>query len=166
MNQIIADRPKYFDTVHNGIKWCYNSCTIRKLESARVSFPGHLAEEEKNGHKRYTWKVGLKDTEKYWMGWFKGLSKVFLGIHVPKILLTAEKERMDKELTIAQMQGKFKVVVIHNVGHNVHEDDFKATAKECYNIIKDFRIPRTLQERAEKELVGIAAFHPRLPKYP
>lgn len=54
---------------------------------------------------------------------------------------------MDKELTIAQMQGKFKVVVIHNVGHSVQEDDFRATAKECYNFIKDFRIPMTLQER-------------------
>jgi protein phosphatase methylesterase 1 len=99
------------------------------------------------------------------MGWFKGLSHIFLGIHIPKILLTAEKERMDKELTIAQMQGKFKVVVIHNVGHSVHEDDFKNTAKECYKFLKDFRIPMTLQERAEKELVGIAAFHPNLNKY-
>lgn len=51
---------------------------------------------------------------------------------------------MDKELTIAQMQGKFKVVVIHNVGHSVQEDDFKATAKELYNLLKDFRIPMTL----------------------
>lgn len=82
------------------------------------------------------------------MGWFKGLSRIFLGMHVPKILLTAEKERMDKELTIAQMQGKFKVCVIHNVGHSVHEDDFKTTAKELYNFLKDFRIPMTLQERA------------------
>lgn len=72
---------------------------------------------------------------------------------------------MDKELTIAQMQGKFKVVVIHNVGHSVHEDDFKSTARECYNFLKDFRVPMTLQERAEKELVGIAQFHPHLQKY-
>lgn len=86
-------------------------------------------------------------------------------MHVPKILITAEKERMDKELTIAQMQGKFKVVVIHNVGHSVHEDDFKSTARECYNFLKDFRVPMTLQERAEKELVGIAQFHPHLQKY-
>ena len=99
------------------------------------------------------------------MGWFKGLSKIFLNLHVPKILITAEKERMDKELTIAQMQGKFKVVVIHNVGHSVQEDDPKATAKECYNFLKDFRIPMTLAEKAEKELVGIAQFHPNLPKY-
>ena len=165
MNQIIADRPKHFDSEHAGIKWCYNSCTVRKLESARVSFPAQLQPVEKNGHKCFTWRVNLKDTEKYWMGWFKGLSHIFLNLHVAKILLTAEKERMDKELTIAQMQGKFKVAVIHNVGHSVQEDDYKATAKELYNFLKDFRIPMTLQERAEKELVGIAKFHPNLPKY-
>ena len=51
---------------------------------------------------------------------------------------------MDKELTIAQMQGKFRVVVLHNVGHSVQEDDFKATARELYNLLKDFRIPMTL----------------------
>lgn len=107
----------------------------------------------------------LKETEKFWMGWFKGLSHIFLNIHVPKILLTAEKERLDKELTIAQMQGKFKVVVIHGVGHSVQEDDYKATAKELYNLLKDFRIPMTLSEKAEKELIGIASFHPHLAKY-
>jgi len=85
-----------------------------------VSFPSQLIEGEKNGHKYWGWKVNLKETEKYWHGWFKGLSHIFLSLHVPKILLTAEKERLDKELTIAQMQGKFKVVVIHNVGHSVH----------------------------------------------
>jgi len=42
---------------------------------------------------------------------------------------------------IAQMQGKFKVIVIHNVGHSVQEDDYKSTARECYNLLKNFRIP-------------------------
>ncbi len=77
-------------------------------------------------------------------GWFKGLSTSFLSIHIPKILLTAEKERLDKELTIAQMQGKFKLSVVHNVGHSVQEDDYKATARIFYQFIKDFRIPMTL----------------------
>lgn len=57
---------------------------------------------------------------------------------------------MDKELTIAQMQGKFKLIVIHNVGHSVQEDDYKATARELYQLVKDFRIPTTLGEKAEK----------------
>lgn len=51
---------------------------------------------------------------------------------------------MDKELTIAQMQGKFKLTVLHNVGHSVQEDDFKGTARMLYDFMKDFRIPMTL----------------------
>ena len=56
-------------------------------------------------------------------------------------------------------------MVIHGVGHSVQEDDYKATAKELYNLLKDFRIPMTLSEKAEKELIGIASFHPHLAKY-
>lgn len=41
------------------------------------------------------------------------------------------------------MQGKFKVVVLHNVGHCVHEDDFKGTARVVYDFMRDFRIPMT-----------------------
>jgi protein phosphatase methylesterase 1 len=51
---------------------------------------------------------------------------------------------MDKELTIAQMQGKFKLTVLYNVGHSVQEDDYKGTAKMLYEFIKDFRIPMTV----------------------
>lgn len=40
-------------------------------------------------------------SEKHWMGWFKGLGNAFLGVSVPKLLLLAERDRMDKELTIA-----------------------------------------------------------------
>jgi protein phosphatase methylesterase 1 len=80
-------------------------------------------------------------------------------------LVTAEKERLDKELTIAQMQGKFKLTVLHNVGHSVQEDDFKGTARMLYEFMKDFRIPMTLSEVSEKQLVGIAHFHPNLNKY-
>jgi hypothetical protein len=60
------------------------------------------------------------------------------------------------------MQGRFKVVVMHNVGHAVHEDDYHTTTKELYNFVKDFRIATTPSEQAEKELVGIANFHPHL----
>jgi len=31
MNQIIADRPKHFDSVEAAIKWSYSSCTLRRL---------------------------------------------------------------------------------------------------------------------------------------
>lgn len=34
-----------------------------------------------------------------------------------------------------------------------------------YDFLKDFRIPTTLSEVSQKQLVGIANFHPDLPHY-
>lgn len=39
----------------------------------------------------YTWRIELSKTEKYWEGWFKGLSSLFLSCPVPKLLLLAGK---------------------------------------------------------------------------
>lgn len=44
------------------------------------------------------------------------------------------------------MQGKFKLCVLHHVGHSVQEDDPKATAKLLYEFLYIFRIP---QNRAD-----------------
>ena len=62
---------------------------------------------------------------------------------IPKVLVTAEKERMDKELTIAQMQGKFKLTILYNVGHSIQEDDYKGLASMLHDMLHDFRIPLT-----------------------
>ena len=40
-------------------------------------------------------------TKPYWESWFKGLTACFLDVRVPKQLLLAGSDRMDKELTIA-----------------------------------------------------------------
>jgi protein phosphatase methylesterase 1 len=69
-----------------------------------------------------------------------GLTKCFLSIKIPKILLLAASDRMDKDLTIAQMQGKFKLCVINNVGHIIHEDDPNETFNIIDNFIQTFRI--------------------------
>ena len=69
---------------------------------------------------------------------------------MPKIIITAEKERLDKELTIAQMQGRFKLTVIHNVGHSVQEDDYHGTAKVLHEFMFLFRIAQTSAEEAKR----------------
>jgi hypothetical protein len=46
---------------------------------------------------------------------------------------------------IAQMQGKFRLMVVKNVGHSVQEDDFQATAKSVYEFMKIFKIPPTTE---------------------
>ncbi|XP_056267661.1 protein phosphatase methylesterase 1 isoform X2 [Pseudoliparis swirei] len=70
----------------------------------------------------FTWRVELSNTEKYWDGWFRGLSALFLTCPVPKLLLLAGVDRLDKDLTIGQMQGKFQLQVLPQCGHAVHED--------------------------------------------
>ncbi|KAJ8280169.1 hypothetical protein GJAV_G00051370 [Gymnothorax javanicus] len=92
-------------------------------------------EEGESNHKRkkeddvevkkeslFTWRIELAKTEKYWDGWFRGLSALFLSCSVPKLLLLAGVDRLDKELTIGQMQGKFQMQVLPQCGHAVHED--------------------------------------------
>eukprot|EP00058_Branchiostoma_floridae_P012644 XP_002598132.1 hypothetical protein BRAFLDRAFT_82914 [Branchiostoma floridae] len=70
----------------------------------------------------YTWRIDLSSTEKYWKGWFAGMSQLFLSCNVPKMLLLAGVDRLDKDLTIGQMQGKFQMQVLPQCGHAVHED--------------------------------------------
>ncbi|XP_070198027.1 protein phosphatase methylesterase 1-like [Littorina saxatilis] len=70
----------------------------------------------------YTWRINLTKTEHFWPGWFQGLSQKFLSCEVPKLLLLAGVDRLDKDLTIGQMQGKFQMQVLPQCGHAVHED--------------------------------------------
>ncbi|XP_042566833.1 protein phosphatase methylesterase 1 [Cyprinus carpio] len=70
----------------------------------------------------YTWRIELSKTEKYWEGWFKGLSSLFLTCSVPKLLLLAGVDRLDKDLTIGQMQGGFLMYFLVGFVHAVHED--------------------------------------------
>lgn len=88
---------------------------------------------------KYTWRIDLSKTERFWSGWFKGLSQKFLDIRVPKLLLLANIHGLDTALTVGQMQGrfsylpilffiflhisgKFQLQVMSKSGHAIHED--------------------------------------------
>ncbi|TNN10978.1 Protein phosphatase methylesterase 1 isoform 3 [Schistosoma japonicum] len=71
---------------------------------------------------QYTWRVDLIKTQPFWQEWFSGLSKLFLSIPEPKLLLLADADRLDKDLMIGQMQGKFQVQLFPRTGHAVQED--------------------------------------------
>lgn len=53
----------------------------------------------------YVWRIDLGKTEKYWRGWFHGLSNNFLNCRAQKLLLLANIDRLDRDLTVGQMQG-------------------------------------------------------------
>ena len=54
-------------------------------------------------------------------GWFTGLSASFLNARTARLLVLAGTDRLDKELMIGQMQGKFQMVVVPSTGHMLHE---------------------------------------------
>ncbi|KAK2159278.1 hypothetical protein LSH36_155g03001 [Paralvinella palmiformis] len=120
MQSFLLSRPKTFKSVEFAVEWCVRSGQVRNLESAKVSMVGQV---KRHGTvNEYTWRIDLARTEKYWRGWFSGLSGMFLSCNVPKMLLLAGVDRLDKDLTVGQMQGKFQMQVLPQCGHAVHED--------------------------------------------
>ena len=49
---------------------------------------------------------------------------MFLSVNVPKLLLLAGVDRLDKELMVGQMQGKFQMQVLPQCGHAVHGNKY------------------------------------------
>ena len=70
----------------------------------------------------YTWRVDLCKSEPHWKSWFEGLSSKFLSVSASKLLVLAGVDRLDKDLTVGQMQGKFQMQILPQAGHAVHED--------------------------------------------
>ena len=70
----------------------------------------------------YTWRVDLCKSEPHWTSWFDGLSSKFLSVSASKLLLLAGVDRLDRDLTVGQMQGKFQMQILPQAGHAVHED--------------------------------------------
>lgn len=135
MENIVNNRPTSFPSLEKAIQYMNKSGTIRNVDSARISVPPLLKEDYTGGKvTSYSWITNLMASEKYWTDWFNGLTKAFLKVQVPKILMLAGAERMDKELTIAQMQGKFMLSIVRGTGHVIHEDN----PKKVMDIIEDF----------------------------
>lgn len=114
----IAARPESFSSVESAIQWHLESSIIRNQESARLSVPSLVYEA--NG--RWHWKTDLLSTQPYWSGWYQGLSQTFASTPAAKLLVLAGTDRLDRELLVAQMQGKFQLELLPKAGHTIQED--------------------------------------------
>lgn len=149
MTTYLSTRPTGFASVQAGIDWHIRSRTIRNSLSARTSVPGLLSLDEASvGSRPWKWRTDLAATEPFWSDWFVGLSKKFLEAKGGKMLILAGTDRLDKELTIGQMQGEFQALdyqscmrrwakpitgkyalhIFPEAGHFVHEDQPENTA--------------------------------------
>ncbi|KAJ2926972.1 hypothetical protein H1R20_g10135, partial [Candolleomyces eurysporus] len=122
MHSLLNARPDGFDSVEEAVEWHISTNTMHNPNSARISIPAIFRHDE-NASYPYHWRTPLRSTAPYWTSWFKGLSSKFLAARTARILVLAGTDRLDKELMIGQMQGKFQQVVVPGVGHMLHEDD-------------------------------------------
>lgn len=107
MQTYLSTRPVGFPSLESGIEWHIRSRTIHSSISARISVPALLKHNtDIRGSRSWTWRTDLGATQPFWEGWFIGLSRKFLEARGGKLLLLAGTDRLDKELTIGQMQGK------------------------------------------------------------
>ncbi|MQM07354.1 hypothetical protein Taro_040184, partial [Colocasia esculenta] len=138
MQKILANRMQHFHTIEKAVEWSVKGGSLRNVESARLSVPSTLKYDESK--QCYTYRTLLEETEQYWKGWYEGLSEKFLSCPVPKLLLLAGTDRLDRPLTIGQMQGKFQMVVVRNSGHAIQEDVPEEFASLVLNFVSRNRI--------------------------
>ncbi|KAF4355816.1 hypothetical protein F8388_011958 [Cannabis sativa] len=120
MQKILSSRVQHFSSIEKAIEWSVKGGSLRNIESARVSIPPTLK--------------------------YEGLSEKFLSSPVPKLLLLAGTDRLDRALTIGQMQGKFQMVVVKHTGHAIQEDVPDEFANLVLNFISRNRIgPRGVE---------------------
>lgn len=124
MENYLASRPSIFASQQAAITWQLRSRTLRSPESAAVSVPPLLTPTPNPETQKleYTWKTPLALTTTHWSSWFTGMSARFLQGRGAKLLILAGTDRLDKELMVGQMQGKFQLVVVPEAGHFVQED--------------------------------------------
>ncbi|KAF3919692.1 hypothetical protein ABW20_dc0106113 [Dactylellina cionopaga] len=151
MQSYLLSRPVGFASVNQGIEWHVRSRTIRNGRSARVSVPallydyhigagggsgggsaGDISATIRASSRPWQWRTDLSKTQPFWQDWFIGLSKKFLEARGGKLLILAGTDRLDKELIIGQMQGKYQLLVLPEVGHFLHEDAPEKTAIAKY----------------------------------
>lgn len=146
MTSLLDSRPAGFSSVEEAIQWHITSHTIRNAFSARISIPAiFVKSEDGESDHPWVWRTPLRSTAPYWTSWFKSLSSRFLACRSARLLVLAGTDRLDKELMIGQMQGKFQMEVIPDVGHMLHEDDPSRTAE----ILVDF------WRRNERVVIGV-----------
>lgn len=145
MSSWLQSRSRSFATVEKAVRYVTKAGHVRNVESARLSVPPQVVYSEKG--KRWTWRTRLENSEQYWRGWFEGLSPLFLSVPAAKMLVLANVDRLDKDLMIAQMQGKFQNILIPAAGHTVHEDQPDQTASVLLDYLeRNMFLPRVKQD--------------------
>lgn len=149
MEQIVKNRPVHFPDLASVVKYGVIGGTVKDKRSARVSMPAQVVEtvDKATGLKKYVWRTDLLATKPYWTEWFAGLTETFLSVQTKKMLFLAGSERMDRELTVAHMQGRYQMDVVADCGHVIQEDQPGIVAEKILEFIDRRKIPTSYNEQ-------------------
>lgn len=103
--------------------------------------------------KVYSWRTQLGQSQIYWEGWYKGLSDLFLKHSAPKVLVLAGTDRLDKTLTVGQMQGRFQLVLMPQSGHAIQEDEPEKTSETILDFLQRFKLVEKSDKGSQLPLV-------------
>jgi len=137
MRALAESRPKTFASMEDAEAWVSTrGGGTTNARSMALTLPSQLRAIDDSG--RVGWRTNVLATEPYWTSWYRGLSKRFLATRAPKLLVLAGSDRLDTELTIAQMQGKFQMTLLPKAGHAIQEDDPEAVTTALENFIERY----------------------------
>merc|ERR1712087_538544 len=97
---------------------------------------------------KFNWVTDLSKTRPFWDSWFRGMDKKFLSANCgPKIVLVQDPNNLDKEMTIAQMQGKFQIQMLSSSGHAVHEDQPHKITQKISSYLARFKLAEEIHSK-------------------
>ena len=148
MRNLLRGRPYFFQEVGEAVEWVIKSGLVTNRESAVLSVPSMLTETTHKGKTGLGWKVNLVKSEKYWLGWYEGLTDAFLkSKSFIKILVLTDYKSLDgKELLKAQMEGSFITSVFQGSGHCIQEDKPGELASLIYGKMKRLGVQILVEE--------------------
>lgn len=143
MKGFLDKRPTSFKDTDAAVKWFMTAGGMKNPESAQASVPtlltrkpGGAGDDDDATSKPFIWRTDLAATLPLWPGWFEDLDAKFIACPASKMLVLAGTDRLDKELTIAQMQGKFQFEVMGGgVGHYLMEDAPEVLAAKLTRLV-------------------------------
>ena len=154
MPGIIQDIPKSFKDLKIALKWTLSSshshhnsqAASNQILGIENSLKSQLKLNNETGF--YEWITDLSLMKSFWDSWFKGLTKNFLKFPGSRLLILADTDYMDKEMIVAQMQGKFQLSIIRESGHAIQEDKPEELAEIVIGMIqKHLKLSQILRNK-------------------
>lgn len=154
MPGIIKDIPKSFKDLKIALNWTISSshshhnsqAASKQILGIEKSLNSQLKFNEETDV--YEWISDLSLMKEFWDSWFKGLTRNFLKFPGSRLLVLADTDYMDKEMIVAQMQGKFQLAIVRESGHAIQEDKPEELAEHVNVMIqKHLKLSQILRNK-------------------